>query len=184
MKNGPDGAWQTDYHGYYAKGTPHGASYLYWVASAEDSGRFERYLEDRPGAVDLWFGGHTHTNSHDERGGKSHIETRYGGTTFIDAAINAAAPTRCFVRDRAMPDSRVPACRPGSRAARIRCSMPTAAHRRTPPGRPVRGEGAPDNARQTLYLGGVRGHLVGRRHIWRYIAGRRSRPWATGATRA
>ena len=46
MKSGPDGAWQTDYHGYYAKGTPHGASYLYWVASAEDSGRFERYLEE------------------------------------------------------------------------------------------------------------------------------------------
>ena len=36
-----------------------------------------------------------------------------------------------------------------------------AAHRRTPPGRPVRGEGAPDNAGQALYLGGVRGHLVG-----------------------
>ena len=125
MKNGPDGAWQTDYHGYYAKGTPHGASYLYWVASAEDSGRFERYLEDRPGAVDLWFGGHTHTNSHDERGGKSHIETRYGGTTFI----NAAALTRFFVQDHAMPHSRVPTFRPGSRDARIRCTMPTAEHR-------------------------------------------------------
>ena len=58
------------------------------------------------------------------------------------------------------------------------------AHRRTPPGRPVRGEGAPDNARQTLYLGGAKRHLVGRRHIRRYISGRRSRPWATGATRA
>ena len=30
---------------------------------------------------------------------------------------------------RAMPDSRVPACRPGSRDARIRCTMPTAEHR-------------------------------------------------------
>ena len=125
MKNGPDGAWQTDYHGYYAKGTPHGASYLYWVASAEDSGRFERYLEDRPGAVDLWFGGHTHTNSHDERGGKSHIETRYGGTTFI----NAAALTRFFVQDHAMPHSRVLTFRPGSREARIRCTMHTDEHR-------------------------------------------------------
>ena len=73
---------------------------------------------------------------------------------------------------RAMPDSRVPTFRPGSRAARIRCSMPTAEHR--PAGRPVRGEGAPDNAGQALYLGGVRGHLVrARRRTTAGVAGSR-----------
>ncbi len=125
MKKGPDGAWRTDYHGYYARGTPNGASYLYWVGGAPDSGRFERYLEDHPGSVDLWFGGHTHTDPDDERGGKSHVETRYGGTTFI----NAAALTRFFVEDHAMPHSRVLTFAPGSREVRVRCYMHTDEHR-------------------------------------------------------
>ncbi|MDE0718382.1 MAG: metallophosphoesterase [Rhodospirillaceae bacterium] len=125
MKKGPDGAWQMDYHGYYAEGTPNGASYLYWVGGAADSGRFERYLEDNPGAVALWFGGHTHTNPDDQHGGKSHIETRYGGTTFV----NAAALTRHFVADHAMPHSRVLTFAPGSREVRIRCYMHTSEHR-------------------------------------------------------
>ena len=125
MKKGPDGAWQMDYHGYYAEGTPNGASYLYWVGGAADSGRFERYLKDNPGAVDLWFGGHTHTNPDDERGGKSHVETRYGGTTFV----NAAALTRHFVADHAMPHSRVLTFAPDSREVRIRCYMHTDEHR-------------------------------------------------------
>ena len=75
---------------------------------------------------------------------------------------------------RAMPDSRVPACRPGPARQPRRPHPLHHAHRRTPPGRPVRGEGAPDNARQTLYLGGVRGHLVrARRRTTAGVAGSR-----------
>lgn len=116
-----------DYHGYHAEGTPNGASYLYWVAVAPDSGRFERYLDAHPGSVDLWSGGHTHTDPDDERGGKSHVETRYGGTTFI----NAAALTRFFVEDHAMPHSRVLTFTPGSRTVRVRCYMHTDEYRPT-----------------------------------------------------
>ena len=96
-------------------------------------------------------------SSDDERRGKSPIETRCGGTTFIDAA----APTRCFVRDRAMPDSRVPTFRAGQPRgphpllhAQRRTPPNTAEHR--PAGRPVRGQGAADNAEQALYLDGAK----------------------------
>ena len=126
MKKGPDGTWQTDYHGYYAEGTPNGASYLYWVAGAPDSGRFERYLADNPGAVDLWFGGHTHTNPDDERAAANPISKP------ATAARPSSTPPRSpafFVQDHAMPHSRVLTFEPGSREARIRCYMHTDEHR-------------------------------------------------------
>jgi hypothetical protein len=34
----------------------------------------------------LWIGTHTHTDPDDTYGGKSHIEKRWGGTTFINVA--------------------------------------------------------------------------------------------------
>jgi hypothetical protein len=78
MRRTPDGGWKTHYHGYKPLGTPIGASYLYWVDSVRDSGAFENYLRDNPGAIDMWLGGHTHTHPDDTYGGKSHIEQRFG----------------------------------------------------------------------------------------------------------
>ena len=85
MQRDENGAWKPRYHGYFPQGTPQGASYLYWVASKQDSGAFEDFLAAAPTRVDLWLGGHTHTSPDDSYGGKSHIEQRWG-TTFINAA--------------------------------------------------------------------------------------------------
>jgi hypothetical protein len=99
----PDGrgGWKERYHGYYeGKGTPQGASYLYWVDSKRDSGAFENFLGASPGRVDLWLGAHTHTAPADTYGGKSHIERRWG-TTFINVASLSrymGAPENCVPR--------------------------------------------------------------------------------------
>ena len=86
MRRDEKGGWKDGYHGYYeGKGTPQGASYLYWVDSKQDSGALENFLEASPGRVALWLGGHTHTAPDDTYGGKSHIE-RHWGTTFINVA--------------------------------------------------------------------------------------------------
>jgi hypothetical protein len=79
------GSWRSGYHGYFPAGTPQGASCLYWVASEPDSGVFEKVLEEIPGRVSIWLGGHTHTAVEDTCGGKSHVELRYGAT-FINVA--------------------------------------------------------------------------------------------------
>jgi hypothetical protein len=78
MRKGPDGQWQSHYHGLKPQGTPQGASYLYWVNSVPDAQAFEKYLEAHPGAIAMWLGGHTHTNPDDTYGGKSHIESKWG----------------------------------------------------------------------------------------------------------
>jgi hypothetical protein len=85
MRRDASGAWKSWYHGYYPQGTPQGASYLYWVDSKPDSGKFEAVLAATPARVDLWLGAHTHTSPDDTYGGKSHIEQRWG-TTFINVA--------------------------------------------------------------------------------------------------
>jgi hypothetical protein len=86
MRRDEKGGWKDWYHGYYeGKGTPQGASYLYWVDSKQDSGAFENFLGVSPGRVALWLGAHTHTAPDDTYGGKSHIERRWG-TTFINVA--------------------------------------------------------------------------------------------------
>ena len=125
MTRDRDGSWRSEYHGYYAEGTPQGASYLYWVAGRPDGGAFESWLEAHPGTVDLWLGAHTHTDPDDTRGGKSHIETRYGGTTFV----NVAALTRHFVKDHAMPISRLLIFEDGSDLLRVGCYMHTDEYR-------------------------------------------------------
>ena len=111
----------TDYHGYYAEGTPEAASFLCWVGGRYDSGAFENWLTANPGKVDFWLGGHTHTNPDDRKGNKSHIETRYGGTTFV----NVSALTRWFVKDHAMPHSRLFTFTDGSNQACIDCYLHT-----------------------------------------------------------
>ena len=125
MKRDAEGNWATDYHGYYAEGTPHAASYLHWVGGKGGAGQFEQWLEAHPGTVDFWLGGHTHTNPDDRHGGKSHIERRYGGVTFV----NVSALTRWFVKDHAMPHSRLFTFRDGSDAAVIECYMHTDEYR-------------------------------------------------------
>ena len=101
MRRRPDGGWETHYHGYKELGTPRGASYLFWVDSAQDSGAFETYLADHPGAVDVWLGGHTHTHPDDTHGGKSHIENKWGVWFANISALTAFHGQTC------MPMSRV-----------------------------------------------------------------------------
>jgi hypothetical protein len=101
MRPDGKGGWKEWYHGYYeGKGTPEGASYLYWVDSKRDAGAFENFLGASPGRVDLWLGAHTHTAPADTYGGKSHIERRWG-TTFINVASLTrymGAPENCVPR--------------------------------------------------------------------------------------
>jgi hypothetical protein len=85
----PDGR-RRRYHGRYTDGAPEGSSYLYFVGDTPDAGLFENYLEENPGAVSLWLGGHTHTYPDDKGPGgefsyKSHIEQKWG-VTFINAS--------------------------------------------------------------------------------------------------
>jgi len=121
MKREADGKWATDYHGYYKDGTPHAASYLYWVGGNPGGGEFETWLSGNPGKVDFWLGGHTHTNPDDRHGNKEHVETRYGGVTFV----NVSALTRHFVQPHAMPHSRLFTFKDGSDNVVIDCYMHT-----------------------------------------------------------
>jgi hypothetical protein len=80
----PDGRYRHGrYHG--VDGVPEGASYLYFIGEEPKAQRFERYLADHPGAVDIWLGGHTHTFPDDVVSGRSHIERKWG-TTFVNCA--------------------------------------------------------------------------------------------------
>ncbi len=79
------GNYKTYYHGYYPQSTPKGTSYLYWTGGISDAMLFENYLNEHPGAISLWLGGHTHTRPDDTTGGKTHIENKWG-TTFINVA--------------------------------------------------------------------------------------------------
>jgi hypothetical protein len=83
MQRDDNGGWKSLYHGYYPRGTPQGASFLYWVDSRPDSGAFETFLAAMP--IDLWLGAHTHTRPDDTYGGRSHVERRWG-TTFINVS--------------------------------------------------------------------------------------------------
>ncbi|GBE67241.1 hypothetical protein MFM001_37030 [Mycobacterium sp. MFM001] len=123
VRKGPDGRWQEHYHRYFEQGTPQGASYLYWVDSKPDSGAFEKFLAERPGRVQIWIGGHTHTNPTDSFGGKTHIERRWG-TWFI----NAASLSRHHMPLTTLPISRLLTFTPGSRDVRVRCYLHTSQH--------------------------------------------------------
>src|SRR5260370_893886 len=71
------------YHG--VDGVPEGASYWYFVDDEPKAQRFERYLEQNPGAVDLWLGGHTQTFPDDVVSGRGHVERKWG-TNFVNCA--------------------------------------------------------------------------------------------------
>ncbi len=127
MKKDGQGNWVTDYHGYYAEGTPDAASHLHWVGDSAGNGEFEKWLTDNPGKVDFWLGGHTHTNPDDCHGDKSHIETVHGGVTFV----NVSALTRWFVAHHAKPHSRLFTFTDGSDEAVIDCFMHSDEYRQT-----------------------------------------------------
>jgi 3',5'-cyclic AMP phosphodiesterase CpdA len=80
----PDGRYRHGrYHG--VDGVPEGASYLYFVDAEAKAQRFESYLEQHPGAIDLWLGGHTHTFPDDIVSGRGHVERKWG-TNFVNCA--------------------------------------------------------------------------------------------------
>ncbi len=117
-----DGSWKALYHGYFADGGPAGASYLYFVDGEPDAQAFERYLAERPGSVDLWLGGHTHSVPDDRHGGRSHVEQKWG-VTFV----NVAGLTRHHVSYErfGIPMSRLFTFEEGSAEVRIRCYLHT-----------------------------------------------------------
>lgn len=120
---GPDGAWLMKYHGYRPVGGPEGASYLYWVDGKPDAQAFEKYLAAHPGAIDFWFGGHTHTNPEDTTGGRSHVEKKWG-VNFV----NCAALTKYMAPKTTVPLSRLFTFVEGSDEVLIQCYLHTDQH--------------------------------------------------------
>ncbi len=113
----PDGRYRHGrYHG--VDGEPEGASYLYFVDGVPKAQAFERYLEQHPGVVDMWLGGHTHTFPEDRTGGRSHVERRWG-TTFVNCA--QLSKFHSFVT--CPPMSRHFTFTVGSRLVRSRCYL-------------------------------------------------------------
>lgn len=121
----PDGTVTSRYHGYQADAaeSAEGASYLYFLDSRPKEMAFERYLEAHPGAIDLWFGGHTHTNPDDCFNGRSHIEKKWGAHF-----INCCALTRFHGAARSRPMSRLLTFTEGSPEVRVQCYLHTNAH--------------------------------------------------------
>ncbi|MEQ8789122.1 MAG: metallophosphoesterase [Pirellulaceae bacterium] len=119
----PDGGYKSHYHGYFPKGGPKGASYLYFVGGKADAQAFEGYLAEHEGAVDLWLGGHTHAPPDDDRGGRTHIERRWG-TNFI----NVAALSRHHARLTTIPMSRLLTFTEGSPEVNVQCYLHTSQH--------------------------------------------------------
>lgn len=117
------GRWEGVRAGYHRKfDDAEGASYLYWVGDDSDSDAFQDYLEQHPGAIDLWLGGHTHTHPDDRYGNKGHIERRWG-VTFM----NVAALTRhhgAGIRPL-FPMSRLLTFTNGTPEVRIQCYLHT-----------------------------------------------------------
>jgi hypothetical protein len=125
MVRKPDGEWESRYHGFKKDGTPQGASYLYFVGGVPDAQAFERYLEARPGAIDLWLGGHTHTVPDDTYGDKPLVASKWGVTFVNVAALSAHHRNRNLVT---APMSRLLTFTPGSRDVRVQCYLHTGAY--------------------------------------------------------
>jgi hypothetical protein len=108
------------YHGRFSEEAPIGAAYIHFVGDEPDSGKLESFLEHHPAALDLWLGAHTHAHPDDTTGGRSHIERKWGGATFI----NCAALSK-YHGKRNVPMSRLITFTDGSDLARVRCYMHT-----------------------------------------------------------
>jgi hypothetical protein len=121
------GDWEgvdNGYHGRFELGAPRGTSYVHFVGDEPDSGKIESFIDEHPGALDLWLGAHTHTFPDDRTGGRSHIEKAWGGATFI----NVAALSK-YHGKRNVPMSRVLTLTHGSSMANVRCYMHTSDYR-------------------------------------------------------
>ena len=114
-----NGLWQGHYHGYFPDGAPEGASYLYFVDDSPDAQAFEGYLAENPGAMDIWLGGHTHAHPDDRKGGRSHIESKWGASF-----INVAALSRHHGRTN-VPMSRLLTFTDGSDEVKVQCYVHT-----------------------------------------------------------
>lgn len=113
----PDGSYRHGrYHG--VDGVPEGASYLYFLDDKPKAQAFESYLEQNPGSVDIWLGGHTHTHPDDLMGGRSHVERKWG-TSFVNCA--QLSKFHSFVT--CPPMSRHFTFTAGSPLVRVRCYL-------------------------------------------------------------
>ena len=117
----PDGqgSWTSGYHGYFADGGPEGSSYLYFLDDKPDAQAFEGYLADNPGSLDLWLGGHTHTNPDDRRGGRSHVERKWDCNF-----VNVAALSQ-YHGKKNVPMSRLLTFEDGSDEVLVQCYLHT-----------------------------------------------------------
>jgi hypothetical protein len=116
VASGPWEGIMGNYHGHFEDGAPEGAGYIYFVGDEHDSGAFRRYLEENPGAIDLWLGGHTHAPPGDRYGGKTHVERKWG-VTFV----NVAPMTKHHVMKKSIPMTRHFTFSPDSTLVRLRC---------------------------------------------------------------
>jgi hypothetical protein len=120
------GRWEGVESGYHRQfDDAEGASYLYWVGDDADATAFQDYLEQHPGATDLWLAGHTHTHPDDRYGGKSHIESRWG-VTF--ANVSALTRHHALSGRPLYPMSRLFTFEIGRSEARIECYLHTTDH--------------------------------------------------------
>ena len=123
FKKTETGKYRSYYHGYFPAGGPKGASYLYFVDRKPDAQAFERYLAENSNAIDFWLGGHTHSHPDDDKGGRTHIENKWGGNF-----VNCAALAKYHARLTTIPMSRLFTFREGSNTVRIQCYLHTSDH--------------------------------------------------------
>jgi hypothetical protein len=117
VSKNPDGTYRAGkYHG--ADGAPEGASYLYFLDDQPKAQAFEGYLAAHPGAIDLWLGGHTHTDPDDVLNGRSHVERKWG-VNFV----NCAQLSKFHGHVSCPPMSRHFTFTEGSRLVRVRCYL-------------------------------------------------------------
>lgn len=121
VASGPWEGVDGGYHGRFEDGAPIGASYLYFVGGIPDAGLFESYLDANPKtnrpAIDIWIGGHTHTNPDDTYGGRSHIEQKWG-VNFVNVAALSG-----YHGHKNIAMSRLFSFEEGSTEVNIRCYM-------------------------------------------------------------
>ncbi len=128
MRGGPNGPWRSGTHGYFVEDGEHnkGAGYLYWLVDESrqpidarpDAQAFERYLAERPGAIDLWIGGHSHMLPDAIVSGRTHIERKWD-VNFL----NCSALTR--YHGGHAPMSRLLTFTDGSDTLRVQCYLHT-----------------------------------------------------------
>lgn len=118
----PDGTYRHGrYHG--VDGVPEGASYLYFLEDEPKAMAFESYLEANPGSVDIWVGGHTHTYPGDMKGGRRHVERKWGANF-----VNCAQLSKFHSFVTCPPMSRYFTFTDGSPLVRVQCYLHDDSH--------------------------------------------------------